>query len=74
MEWINTKDKKPSHMQEVKVWIDNPFFGSFERQDNAVFLRFEEEGEFYDSEEQIHLDYVTKWRPLPSIAHGEVKE
>ncbi len=64
MEWINIEERTPKHMQEVKVWIDNPYFGSFERKDNAVFLHFDDDGAFYDSKEQIHLDYVTKWRRL----------
>jgi hypothetical protein len=54
-------------MKEIRVWIENPYFGSFERVGNAVFLWFKgmEEGEFYDANEQIRLDYVTKWMPLP---------
>ncbi len=65
-EWISVKDKKPSHMKEIKVWIENPYFGSFERPENAVFLWFKdmEDGEFYDANEQIRLDYVTKWKPI----------
>lgn len=51
-------------MQLVRVWIDNPFFGSFERQDNAVFLSFDGEGDFYDAEEQTYLNYVTRWKAL----------
>lgn len=67
MKWISIDERKPSHMQEVKVYIENPYFGSFERAGNAVFLWFKgmEEGEFYDAEEQIHLDYVTKWKSIP---------
>ena len=70
MEWINVKDKFPEHMQEIKVFVENPYFGSFERKSNAVFLWFkgDDAGSFYDSEEQIHLDYVTKWMPLPVLA------
>ena len=65
-DWIDLKDKKPTHMSKIRVWIDNPFFGSFERTRNAVFLWFKgmEEGAFFDHEEQIHLDYVTKWKPI----------
>jgi hypothetical protein len=63
MEWISVKDRLPNHMQEIKVFIENPFFGSFERPDKAVYLGFD--GNFYDSEEQIMLHYVTKWMPLP---------
>lgn len=63
IEWLDIKDKLPKHMQKIKVYIENPYFGSFERPEKAVFLRFENPGEFYDSEEQIHLDYVTKWCP-----------
>jgi hypothetical protein len=66
MEWISVKNKLPDHMQKVDVYVENPYFGSFERIDPAVFLWFKgsEEGSFYDSEEQIHLDYITKWRVI----------
>ena len=66
MNWVSIKDSHPNHMQEVKVFIENPYFGSFERKGNAVYLHWKghEEGDFYDSDEQIHLDYVTKWSPL----------
>jgi hypothetical protein len=66
MEWISIKDKLPRHMDEISVFIENPYFGSFEREDPAVFLWFkgDEEGSFYDSQEQIHLDYVTKWKRM----------
>lgn len=65
MEWISVKENLPKHMQECRVYIENPFFGNFERNQNAVFLHFNdmENGEFYDSEEQIHLDFVSKWKP-----------
>ena len=62
MEWIKCSNKLPEHMQEVKVYIENPYFGSFERTGNAVYLGFD--GNFYDAEEQIQLNYVTKWMPL----------
>lgn len=61
-EWINVDSQFPEHMQEVKVFIENPYFGSSERQDNAVWLGFDRN--FYDSEEQICLHYVTKWKPI----------
>ena len=67
MEWINISERKPKHMQEIKVWIDNPYFGSFERSDNAVFLHFDEPGDFYDANEQIHLDFVAKWSPIDGM-------
>jgi hypothetical protein len=63
MEWISVKEKLPNHMQEIKVYIENPYFGSFERSEPAVYLGFD--GNFYDSQEQICLYYVTKWMPLP---------
>ena len=63
MEWIKVEDQLPQHMEEIKVYIENPFFGSFERENPSVFLAFD--GNFYDSEEQIQLFYVTKWMPLP---------
>lgn len=63
MEWISVKDRLPNHMQEVMVYIENPYFGSFERENPAVFLGFD--GNFYDSEEQICLNYVNKWRSKP---------
>lgn len=66
MKWIDVKEQPPKHMQEIKVYIENPYFGSFERMNNAVFLHFKgwDRGEFYDANEQIHLDYATKWRPV----------
>lgn len=66
MNWIDLKEESPKHMQEVKVYVENPYFGSFQRTGNAVFLHFKDmdQGEFYDAEEQIHLDYITKWQPL----------
>jgi hypothetical protein len=63
MEWISVKDQLPNHMQEIKVYIDNPLFGAHERKGNAVYLGFD--GNFYDSDEQIFLNYVSKWMPLP---------
>ncbi len=70
MEWISVKDQSPPHMKKIRVWIENPYFGSFERAKNAVFLWFKgmEEGAFYDADEQIHLNYVTKWRPIEEAA------
>jgi hypothetical protein len=67
MDWINVNDKVPAHMQKIDVYVENPFFGSFERTNPAVFLWFkgDDEGSFYDSEEPIHLDYITKWKPKP---------
>ncbi len=67
MEWISVEDSYPNHMQDIKVFIENPFFGSFERLETAVFLWFDGmgQGEFYDSKDQSYLDYVTKWIPLP---------
>jgi hypothetical protein len=65
-EWTNVEDALPEHMQEVRVYVEDPYFGSFERNRNAVYLGFT--GDFYDSEEQIHLDYITKWRPLDKEA------
>lgn len=64
--WINIEDAVPKHMQEVKVFIANPYFGSHERTGNAVFLWFKdsEEGGFYDCEEQIPLYFVTAWKPI----------
>jgi diadenosine tetraphosphatase ApaH/serine/threonine PP2A family protein phosphatase len=64
MEWIYVKDQLPDHMQDIKVWIDNPYFGSYERENTAVFLQFEFPGSFYDSHDQTYLDYVIKWKPL----------
>lgn len=61
-DWHHVEAKTPEHMQEVRVWIDNPYFGSGERERTAVFLGFDHN--FYDSEEQILLDYVTKWREV----------
>lgn len=65
MKWIKVEDELPKHMQIVRAWVDHRLFGSFERVRDCVFLRFEgdEEGAFYDSEQQIHLDYITKWKP-----------
>lgn len=63
--WIETKDQLPDHMQEVVVFIENPYFGSFERIGNAVFLGFTRE--FCDSKDQIALDYVTKWKPINDL-------
>lgn len=65
-EWISVKENLPQHMQIVKVFYENPFFGSAERKQPAVFLRFtgSEAGSFWDAEEQIHLDYITKWKPF----------
>lgn len=67
-EWISLKDGTPRHMQIIKVYVENPFFGSFERDDDAVYLHFKgyDEGSFYDANEQIYLDYITKWKPLES--------
>lgn len=67
MKWISVKDQSPKHMQEIKVYVENPYSGSFERNENAVFLWFkgEEQGSFYDSNEQIHLENITHWMPLP---------
>jgi hypothetical protein len=62
-DWINVERAFPKHMQEIKVFIDNPHFGAFERADNAVFLNFGDPS-FYDAEEQIQLMYVTKWKPI----------
>ena len=59
-EWIKLKDQQPPHMKEIKVWIDNPHFGSFERQENAVYLAFD--GNIYDAEEQMTIHDVTKWK------------
>lgn len=64
-EWVHVEEGLPRHMQEVKVYIDNPYFGSGERKGNAVFLAFDHN--FYDAEEQILLDYVTKWKPTEAI-------
>jgi len=63
-EWVSIRDKNPAHMQIVRVYIENPLFGSFERTRDAVYLHFKgsEEGDFYDSREQILLYYVTKWK------------
>ena len=67
MEWISVRDRPPKHMEVVRVFIENPYFGSSERTKPAVYLHFVgmEDGEFYDSGEQIHLDFVTRWMPLP---------
>lgn len=59
-EWIDIKDRKPPHMKEIRVWIENKYFASFERERNAVFLAFD--GNIYDAEEQMCVDYVTKWK------------
>jgi len=69
MEWISVNDALPKHMQEVRVWVENPYFGSFERTENAVWLAFDEN--FYDSQEQVCLNYVTKWIPLPQPLEQE---
>lgn len=64
-QWFSAKEKLPEHMETVDVYIENPFFGSVERTAPAVFLWFKgmDQGEFYDSKEQTHLGYVTRWRP-----------
>ncbi len=61
MEWIDYKTQKPPHMKKVKAWIGNPENG-FEREAHAVFLNFDGEGDFYDSEEQESLFNVTRWK------------
>lgn len=60
--WIKVVDKLPYHMQEVRVCTEHPLFGTTERFRTAVFLAFD--GNFYDSEEQIQLYWITKWRTI----------
>jgi len=69
-DWIKIVDAAPHHMQIIKVFIDNPYFGSGEREGNAVFLAFDDN--FYDSEEQIQLHYVTKWKPANETIKNHV--
>lgn len=57
---FNIEDKLPRHMDEVYVYIHNPYFGEGWREKKAVYLAFDQN--FYDAEEQILLEYVTKWR------------
>jgi hypothetical protein len=63
---ISVKEILPKHMQEVRIYIENPLFGSFEQ--NAVLLGFT--GKFYDPEDQMQLDFITKWTPLPDPPKG----
>ena len=60
MEWINIEDKMPPHMKEIRVWIESPVYGSYERERNAVFLAFD--GGIYDAEEQETVHHVKKWK------------
>lgn len=67
-EWVKIVDRLPYHMQNVRVCIHNAFFGEQERIEDAIFLAFD--NNFYDTEEQILLHPVTKWRPL----HEQIKD
>lgn len=66
MEWNKCSDKLPQHMQEVKVYIENPSYNPYEYPDNAIYLAFSDnfDDNFFNAEEQITLNYVTKWKPL----------
>ncbi len=63
MDWIEINDQMPAHMQEIRVWIESKS-GGYERKNNAVYLAFD--GNIYDADEQTVVNYVTKWKPLPS--------
>jgi hypothetical protein len=63
MEWISVEKQTPPHMKEIRVWIEDPYFGSYERPANAIFLAFD--GNFYDSQEQTSLKYIKKWKLAP---------
>jgi hypothetical protein len=58
-DWIETSDKLPPHMDELKVWIERKA-GGYERERKAVYLAFD--GNFYDAEEQETLHNVKKWK------------
>ncbi len=53
--------------QNPEIEDTYPFMPPYERLKPAVFLKFSLPGGFYDAEEQIHLHYVTKWRPLDGM-------
>lgn len=62
MQWIKVEDEMPPHMKEIKVFIENPRYEGYERQENAVWLAFD--GNFYDAQEQETLHYVKKWKHI----------
>ena len=68
--WIKVVDKLPYHMQEVRVCIEHPSFGTTERFRTAVFLAFD--GNFYDAEEQTQLYWVTKWRTIDAQIKNDI--
>jgi hypothetical protein len=59
MDWIKLEEKRPPHMKEIRVWIENKN-GGYERERNAVYLAFDEN--IYDAEEQESIHNVTKWK------------
>lgn len=59
-------------MQIDILYVENPYFGSYES-DPCVYLHFKsyDIGTFYHLQTQASMDYVKKWKPLPTPPQDE---